>query len=153
MASRADSKKTRFAQAIAAAQPAIADELLFAELKSRLAPVSDSYLRQLLRESGVPLTAAVEGVSLHSLPDNRRTLIALAELYHQRDLAGRRAVRDLALEAKTRLRFLVARTADDDLRAAREEMLLWVLTWLENPQAFQLWVTLREHAVRSQKQE
>ncbi len=108
------------------------------ELRDRLAPVSESYLRRLLRESGVPLDPLVEGVRQSSFEDLERTLLALAE-------CDRAAARRLIIEAKDHAR-LAMRRMEGEARAAKEEMILWMLTWLENPDAFLVWLRLRKHA-------
>ena len=118
------------------------DGLLFRELVTELAPVSNSYLRQLLRDSGVRLSADVEGVVTSSLQDAERTLRALAETYS----TGQRDVRSLVIEAKTRVRAAIAREGDAAKRQEREEVLLWIMTWLENPESFPLWLNLRQRA-------
>ncbi|HWR52434.1 MAG TPA: hypothetical protein VN428_15085 [Bryobacteraceae bacterium] len=62
-----------------------------------------------------------------------RTLAALVE-------CDRAAARRLVIEAKDHARLALRREPD----AAREEMILWMLTWLENPEAFLIWVRLRK---------
>lgn len=112
-------------------------------------PVSESYLRRLLRHSGIPLSPLVEGVSLESLDESRRTLRALSELYVTADSTVRSTLRQRVIEGKTRLRFLVPKTPDPVQRALREEMLLQVSIWLENPGVFPVWLGLRERATHS----
>jgi len=118
----------------------IVDEARFRSLKAGLEPVSDSYLRKLLRESGVPLAPMVEGVSISSFETLERTLLVLADVY----AAGTRDARTLVIEAKDRLRWSEKRAADEDHREEKREMLLWVMTWLENPVAFSVWLRLRK---------
>jgi hypothetical protein len=105
------------------------------QLKHRLAPISDGYLRRLLRDCGTPLDPLVEGVRQSSLDDLERTLLALLG----RD---RPAARRLVIEAKDRARFALRRL-EGDAHAVKEEMILWMLTWLENPDAFPVWLRLR----------
>lgn len=144
MASRAESKRARLAALLAELRPEVVDQSLFGQLQQTLAPISESWLRQLLRQSGIPLTAAVEGVSCENFVELRRTLLALSEAYTDADASDRLALRRQALEAKQRLRFVLARAKTDEERATREEMLLRVLTWLENPVVFPFWLQLRE---------
>lgn len=139
MPSRSESKKSRLRQYLAEKQPACVDEGLVSDLSVLLGPVSNSYLRHLLRLSGVRLSAMVEGVNLHSFDDLQRTLLALAEEYaHGRDEARRTVI-----EAKDRVRWAAARAVDLEKRAEKDEMLLWIMTWLENPVAFPVWARLR----------
>ncbi len=114
------------------------------ELRALLAPVSQSYLRRLLRESGVPLDPLVEGVRQTSFEELERTLLALGE-------CDRAAARRLIIEAKDHAR-LAMRRMEGEARAAKEEMILWMLTWLENPDAFPVWLRLRKTALASAKQ-
>lgn len=105
-----------------------------------LAPVSESYLRRLLRDSGVPLTPLVEGVRQESLDTLESSLLRLLAEYERRDAAARLRVRRVVIAAKDHAR-LAARI--EAKRAEKEEMILWLLTWLENPPVFPEWVRLR----------
>lgn len=142
-------KKSRLQALLAERQPPRIDVALFNELKTALAPISDSYLEDLVRESGIPLDPVVEGVSLHSPDDLRRTLLALAEIYES--APDPRAVRGRVIEAKTRLRMLIARTRFPELKHEREDMHLELMTWLENPGVFSLWVKLRHRSDETMK--
>jgi hypothetical protein len=146
MPPRAESKKVRLEMLLSQRAPAIIDEKLFEELRQTLAPVSDSWLRHLLRRSGLPLSPMVEGVSFESPAEAERTLTALTEIYMSGDSHTRRAVRERAIEARRRLRFVLARTPEGELRETREEIALWILTWLENPAVFGTWLNLRRRS-------
>jgi hypothetical protein len=39
---------------------------------------------------------------------------------------------------------LAMRKTNEEKRALKEEMILWMLTWLENPGVFPIWVALRK---------
>jgi hypothetical protein len=132
------------AQWLAAQRPQGIDEALFSQLKARLSPISDSYLRQLLKHSDLPLSPMVEGVSLHGLHQLERTLLALADEYASADQTRRGHVREKVIDAKNRLRWSMKRSAEPS--AEKSEMLLWVMTWLENPKLFDAWVRLRKLA-------
>src|SRR5207253_7204483 len=109
-------------------------EAIFTELESALAPVSREYMRSLLKETGLPLDPFARGISLHGLPELRQSLLAFAELYAlAKDRTRRDTVRAEVIEAKKRLRGLTAATVEPDRHREREEMLLEVMTWLENP--------------------
>jgi hypothetical protein len=92
-----------------------------------LAPVSASYLRRMLRETGLPLHPLVEGVRQESIHSLARTLIALARVYPEFP----RQTRRLVLESKARAKLL-----------GRDEMARWMLVWLENPPLFETWAKL-----------
>ena len=140
--SKKDTKRARLQLWLDHHQPAIVDSATLTLLARDLHPISDTYLRQLLRESSTPLSAEVEGVVTSSRENAERTLTALAEAY----TSGAREVRRLAIEAKTRLRMAIAREPDVQKKRDREEILLWVMTWLENPASFPIWLQLRKHA-------
>lgn len=120
------------------------------ELLRLLAPVSESYLRRLLRDlsrdSGVPLAPLIEGVRQESLAALEMSLLKLLAEYETGDPARRARVRKTVIEAKDHAR-LAARKPE--LRAAKDEMILWMLTWLENPEIFPEWVRLRRAALEA----
>jgi hypothetical protein len=145
MPSRSDSKRARLQRWLAVRRPAAIDTAVLDEIKTALEPVSDSYLRDLIRSSGFAMTPDVEGVNTHTLEDLERTLNALAVLYE----TGRRDIRPLVIAAKDRLKWSMARLSDPAKKEMRQEMILWTLTWLENPAAFSLWVSLRRRAAHA----
>ncbi len=127
-------------------RPARIGEAEFAQLLTALAPVSESYLRKLVRECGVPLDAMVEGVRQGTFDDLEASLLKLLEEYKQGDAAHRMAVRRLVITAKDHAR-LAARNPEK--RAEKEEMILWLTTWLENPPLFTEWVRIRRTRLNS----
>ncbi len=112
----------------------------------RLAPVSGGYLRRLLRECGTELHPLVEGVRQDSLDALERTLLALVAVYREAESAGdrerMRLCRRAVIESKDHARLAHRRGAE-----GKEEMILWMLVWLENPPVFALWVRLRRQAL------
>jgi hypothetical protein len=112
-----------------------------------LAPVSESYLRRLLRDlsrdSGVLLAPLVEGVRQESFDALEASLLKLLAEYESGDAPQRSRVRKIVIEAKDHAR-LAGRKPE--LREQKEEMILWMLTWLENPAVFPDWVQLRRAA-------
>jgi len=125
----------------------------FDELLSALAPVSEGYLRRLLRETGIPLAPLAGGIRQDSFENLERTLIEMEREYaaavSSGDASRAGACRRAAIAAKDHTRFsLRSPTLTPDQRAAKEEMLLWLLTWLENPGVFPAWLSLRKQAVR-----
>ncbi len=60
--------------------------------------------------------------------------------YEHGDAARRARVRRLVITAKDHARWASKKEAK---RAEKEEMVLWMLTWLENPPLFAEWVRLR----------
>jgi hypothetical protein len=105
-----------------------------------LGPISDSYLRRLLRDAGTPLTPLVEGVRQESFETLEASLLRLLVEYEHADSLRRLAVRRLVIAARDHARWA---SRKDAKRAEKEEMMLWMLTWLENPPLFPEWVRLR----------
>jgi hypothetical protein len=105
----------------------------FAALTEALAPVSPRYLRELLRESGVPLTPTVEGVRQANLDELQRSLFALAEEYR----SGNKAARQQVIEARQHAQWALPKHPE------KQEMILWMRTWLENPPIFAEWLKIR----------
>lgn len=143
MSSGRTSKRAKLAARIEGVQRI--DESIWEELKRDLAPISDSYLRSLLRESGCQLPPLIEGVRTTDLAEAERTLCALAAEYEPASEESRKSCRSLVLDAKQRLRWRLKRTGEPvgSVGTILEEMLLWTSTWLENPVLFPEWVSLR----------
>ena len=121
-------------------RPAQIGEAELALLRVTLTPVSESYLRKLLRECGVSLHPLVEGVRQGTLAELEASLLGMLAEYQSGDPARRMAVRRLVITAKEHAR-LAARNPTK--RPDKEEMILWLTTWLENPPVFREWVNLR----------
>ncbi|MFM2124650.1 MAG: hypothetical protein RL328_1101 [Acidobacteriota bacterium] len=111
-------------------------------IQQALAPVSSSYLRRLLRESGAPLHSLVEGVRQEDFEALERTLLALLADYEGGE--DPRAVRKLVIEAKEHAGFALKKHPE------KTEMLLWMRTWLENPGIFPQWLKIRKETLRAQ---
>jgi len=122
------------------------DEHAWNVLKQELAPISDSYLRTLLVETGHPLSALIEGVHTSDIKQAERTLRALAEEYESADSDRRKIYRRVVIEAKQRARWWLHRSAANDSAetSLKQEVLLWTSTWLENPLLFAKWLNLRK---------
>jgi hypothetical protein len=112
----------------------------FASLREALAPISESYLRTLVRKCGAPLAPLVEGVRQGTFDELEASLHKLLDEYERGNPARRAAVRRLVITAKDHAR-LASRSPSK--RAEKEEMILWLTTWLENPPVFPDWVRLR----------
>jgi hypothetical protein len=88
----------------------------------------------------------VEGVRQESFDQLEASLLAMLDEYSRGAAARRAAVRRLVITAKDHAR-LAAR--HEEKRAEKEEMVLWLLTWLENPPLFPDWVRLRRARLTS----
>lgn len=133
-------KRTELARWLEEHRPARIGEAEFEVLGRALAPVSESYLRKLVRESGVPLAPMVEGVRQGSFDELETSLLRFQDEYERGDPARRAAVRRVVIASKDHARLAARNPAK---RAEKEEMILWMLTWLENPPLFADWVRLR----------
>jgi len=128
-------------------RPAYIGEAELEEVRTLLAPVSTGYLRRLLRSTGVELAPMVEGVRQEDFDALERTLLALEDEYERADPRRKAALRRLVIEAKDHARFAARKP---EKREEKEEMKLWMLTWLENPPVFSQWVQLRRAAKGAQ---
>ncbi len=137
-------KRALLASWLAQFSPALVGEREFEELRQSLAPVSGSYLRKLLRESGAALAPMVEGVRQRTFDELESTLIALLDEYEHADAVRRNAVRRIVIAAKDHARWSAR---DPEKRADKEEMTLWMMTWLENPAVFREWIKLRRRTL------
>lgn len=142
-------KRTALRAYVDAHRPALIDETAFGELARILQPVSEKYLRRLLREVDVPLAPLVEGIRQDSFEQLARTLQAMSREYAASIAAGNapraQACRRAVIEAKQHARFALGKLAGGE-REAKQEMTLWMLVWLENPDIFPEWLALRKRA-------
>lgn len=120
------------------------DESLAFRAAAEHAGVSGRTLRAALLECGLKLAPMVEGVRQDTLEDLGRTLLALAEEYQAGDAARRKQVRAVVIEARRHAAFA-------SRRKPKDEELLWLRTWLENPPLFAEWVDLRRRACAEQE--
>jgi hypothetical protein len=126
-------------------RPARIGEKEWAMLHVEIGPVSGSTLRRLLRDSGVPLAPLVEGVRQETFEALESSLLSMLREYEGGDAAYRTSIRRLVIEAKDHARW-AARIPEK--RSVKQEMALWMLTWLENPPLFPQWVRLRrQHGI------
>lgn len=123
------------------------DRAAFERLLADLAPIRESRLRKLLRESGVPLAPLVNGVRQEHFAALATTLLdlhgELAEARTSGDRARESLCRMLVIEAKDHARWAAQRAGDPAHRAEKEEMAAWMLVWLENPEIFPAWLRAR----------
>ncbi len=145
MGTKSESRKARLAAYLNEVQAERIDEKVWQALLQRLAPVSEGYLRKLVRATGLPMAPMVSGVVQDSLDHLATSLVALEAEYEGSDAERRRTVRKLVITAKDHAVFALKRMSpDDERRHVKEEMLLWMRTWLENPSVFSTWLALRQ---------
>ena len=150
MASKSTSSvKQRLRQYLADAQPAAITEAVWRELQTTLAPVSESYLRELLRQTALPFEQPFAGIRQHTFDELEQSLAEMLTVYRDAAAAGNRDraryCRRQVIGAKDRARFLSRdpRTPPER-KAQKEEMVQWMLVWLENPEVFPAWVAARK---------
>ncbi len=143
------SAKRRLAEFLAHGQPARITEAVWLEARAHLAPVSDSYLRDLLQATGIPFDQPWAGIRQHTFEELDGSLREMLEVYLAAQAAGERELaryaRRLVIAAKDRAKFASRnpRTSQEK-RAQKEEMAQWMLVWLENPEVFPAWVEARK---------
>jgi hypothetical protein len=148
-ASANKSKKIRLRQYLAERNLSAIGEREWREVAAHLAPVSESYLQRLLAEAGVAVEAPFGGVRQKSFEELEHSLLDMEEVYTRAGEAGDRAraqlCRNAVIQAKVHAR-LAARGARTSVekKGQKEEMIQWMLVWLENPGIFPAWVKLRK---------
>ena len=153
MASKSPSVKQRLREYLVAREPAEITPDVWNKLLQELAPVSESYLRELLRATGLPFAQPYAGIRQHSLEELEASLREMLEVYRaaraEGDRERARYCRRQVIAAKDRARFQAASPNTGAEKAAiKAEMAQWMLVWLENPEVFPAWVEARK-AVRS----
>ncbi len=145
MASRGESKRQRLDAFLAETGTQLIDEEVLERLAVALAPISEKYLRRLLKDTGIAMSPLVEGVSQHSFVDLERTLLALQGRYETVGRGDQRKLRSLVVTAKDHARWTLRKPGiPEETQRGKEEILLWLLTWLENPAVFPAWVAIRK---------
>jgi hypothetical protein len=123
-------------------RPAAITEEVWTALRMQLAPVSESYLRDLLRATGLPFDQPWAGIRQHTLEELEQSLLGMLEVYRQANHSGDREraryCRRQVIAAKDRAKFLAGTRPD------KEEMAQWMLVWLENPEVFPAWADARK---------
>ena len=152
MASGNRSFKQQLREYLAARQPSAITEAVWGDLLHRLAPVSESYLRELLRATGLPFDQPYAGIRQHTLEELEESLLGMWRIYSEAMDAGAREraryCRRQAIAAKDRAKFLAAspRTSPER-KAEKKEMAQWMLVWLENPAVFPAWLEARKRVL------
>lgn len=151
MPSENKSVKQQLRDYLAEQQPAVITEAIWVQLMMRLAPVSESYLRDLLRATGLPFDQPYAGIRQHDFEELEQSLCDMLRVYTDSLSTGNRDraryCRRQVIAAKDRAKFLaVTPRSTPEKRTAKEEMVQWMLVWLENPEVFPAWVDARKKA-------
>jgi hypothetical protein len=140
------SVKQRLRDYLVESKPSAITEQVWKDLLTKLAPVSESYLRELLRDTGLPFEQPYAGIRQHTLEELEESLGEMLLVYSAAVSAGDRAraryCRKQVIGAKDQARFM----ATGEKKALKEEMVAWLLVWLENPVVFPAWVAARKRA-------
>jgi hypothetical protein len=143
--------KQSLCEYLAREQPAAITETVWQDLLRQFAPVSESYLRDLLRATGLPFEQPYAGVRQHTFEELEQSLNEMLKTYLEAQAAGRperaRYCRRQVIAASTRAKFTAGNARiSEGKRAAKAEMAQWMLVWLENPELFPAWVRARKRA-------
>ena len=143
------SVKQRLADYLAEAAPAEITEAVWLDLLATLAPVSESYLRDLLCATGLPFAQPYAGVRQHTFEELEQSLRELGTVYsaalEASDSERARYCRRQVIAAKDRAKFLASSARQPgDKRAQKRQMADWMLVWLEYPGLFPAWVEARK---------
>lgn len=124
-------------------------EAVWKDLVERLSPVSESYLRDLLRAEELPFEQPYAGVRQHTLEELEASLLEMHQVYTEAAAAGdrdrARYCRRQVIAAKDRAKFMARNPrTPEDKRALKDEMVEWMMVWLENPEVFPAWVEAKK---------
>ncbi len=148
MDSAGKSIKRAFREYLETKRPAAVTAEVWQELLAALAPVSESYVRELVRSTGLPFAQPYAGIRQHTLEELSASLLEMLRVYEQATEEGDRKqaryCRRQVIAAKDRAKFLAGnpKTAPEK-KALKEEMVRWMLVWLENPPVFPAWLKAR----------
>jgi hypothetical protein len=139
---------------LAEKQPAAIDEAVWRDLLTTLAPVSESYLRDLLRQTELPFEQPYSGIRQHTFEELEQSLVEMLGVYRDAAATGNRDraryCRRQVIGAKDRARFLAHDShSSAEKKALKEEMVAWMLVWLENPEVFPVWAEVRKRTMAS----
>ncbi len=152
MDSATASKKRRLAAWLAEHRPASIGEAEWSVLLEELAPVSERYLRELLRRTGLPFEQPWAGVRQKTFDELEESLLELRRIYAASLAAGlrdrARYCRRQVIAAKDHARFAARNPRTGPaVRARKEEMVEWMLVWLGDPEVFPEWVRARKRVM------
>ena len=141
--------KRRLREYLAQEQPAAITATVWSGLVAHLAPVSESYLRELLRDTGLPFPQPYAGIRTHSFEELEASLREMLAVYLAAAAAGDRAqaryARRQVIGAKDRAGFQArSPRTPEPKRTEKLEMVQWMMVWLENPEVFPAWVEARK---------
>lgn len=114
---------------------------------------SKAYILEVLLSTPVEVDPGIGGIPADlrgkvrtgSLEQARQSLLAMSREYAQAPDKPRAAdVRRAVLRSKQHTKLALAGRMDGDKRKVKQEILEWLLVWLENPAVFESWLAVRE---------
>ena len=112
-------------------------EIMELDVQRRLESPYDAMFRNILKFSDFNQTL----VSIRRLENLRRKFI------RENDREGLRLMRQLAIKGKRRAQMIAGNEkVADEKRAEKREIAEWFTIWLQNPELFENWVTLRRNS-------
>jgi hypothetical protein len=119
----------------------------WAALRTEFPNRSETCLRGWLRGSDVFIEPPYTGIGVKTLAELEHSLTAFACVYLE-NIEVRKICRAVVIQAKDRARFAAANVrATPEKRALKEEMVQWMLVWLDDPAMFGAWVKLRKDSI------
>jgi hypothetical protein len=147
----ANSVKQRLREWIVAEHPAAITGAQWRDLLAKFAPVSESYLRDLLRDTALPFEQPWAGVRQHTFDELEQSLREMLLVYEEASATGDREraryCRRQVIAAKDRAKFAAKKKPE------KAEMAEWMLVWLENPGVFPAWVEARKKRLATNEHE
>ena len=149
MASGNKPVRQRLREYLETEHPPAITESVWRDLLQRLAPVSEGYLRDLLRATGLPFEQPFAGIRQHTFDELEQSLRDMLVVYTESLAAGNREraryCRRQVIGAKDRAKFLARNPGTaPEKKTQKEAMAQWMLVWLENPEVFPAWVDARK---------
>jgi hypothetical protein len=134
---------------IAAEHPEAITGEVWRDLLARFAPVSESYMRDLLRGTDLPFEQPWAGIRQHTLEQLEASLREMLRVYVEASANGDREraryCRRQVIAAKDRAKFASQKKPE------KAEMVEWMMVWLENPDVFPVWVEARKRALAARE--
>jgi len=147
-----ESKKQRLREYLATRRPARIGDAEWQDLMRELAPISQPYLRELVRRTGLPFDQPWAGVRQKNYVELEASLEELRAVYAEAVRVGDRVraryCRLVVISAKDHARLAARnRRTTPARRAQKEEMVEWMLVWLGDPAMFPEWVRIRKEKI------
>lgn len=137
------SKRQSLADALQVHGWAVIGRAEWDQLRSELPGIAESSLREWLHDAGLPVEQPFRGLRTKSLAELEDSLLAMTEAY-ERDVTTRKTCREIVIAAKERARFASRNPkVEEAKRLLKEEMVHWMLVWLDDPAMFPAWARLR----------